>query len=157
MSTDESCETHPEAILELENGELVSRFIYSKSHMSTEHHRPKPDAFNPLPDKPLSVVHTTGLPDRDVWEIGRLHALVDKPGRDKIRGRADMPVKALIKRNLRAIRDDNPFARHTSVIGWPRSSDPDQRKQQLKDLCLALSQDPEIKLIIPENPVTNPA
>lgn len=142
---------------ELAACEIVVRFIYSRSQMSLSHYRPKPGAFDPVPGKPLSVVHSTGLPDSDIWEIGRLYALSTQPGRDRIHGRADVPVKALIDRELRAIRDDKPFRRHTSVVGWPESADPDERKRLRKQVCLELSQDPEIKLVIPESPITHPA
>jgi hypothetical protein len=98
-------------------------------------------------------VHSTGLPDRDVWEIG-IQTLGTQPGRDKIHGRADVPVRVLAKEKLRAIRDDNPFKRHTSVVGWPKPADPDEGKQLRKQICLELSQNPEIKLAIPDNPVT---
>ena len=121
--------------------------------MNKSHARPKPGAFYPPPDDQLSVVHTTGLADSDVWEIGRLHALGSEPPRDKIHGRADLPVKALIDRKLRAIRDDNPFERHTSVVDWPQSSDPDERKQQRTLICLELSQDPAVRLVVPESPI----
>jgi hypothetical protein len=66
-------------------------------------------------------------------------------------------VKAFIERKLRAIRDDSPFERHTSVIGWPESSDPDERKQQRMLICLELSQDPEVRLLIPEKPIIRSA
>src|SRR5271169_3487849 len=90
---------------------------------------------DPSPHNELSVVHSTGLPESDVWQIGR-QTLDNQPGRDKIHGRADVPVRALIERKLRAIRDDNPFKRHTSVIGWPESSDPDERNQLRMQICL---------------------
>jgi hypothetical protein len=114
--------------------------------------RPLPDAFYPPPDDELSVVHSTGLPEFDVWEIGKL-TLSTQPGRDRILGRADVPVKALVHLKLRAIRDDKPFNRHTSVVGWPESADPDERKQLRKAICLELSQDSDIKLVIPESPI----
>ena len=120
--------------------------------MSRLHGRPKPVAFEPPADNELSVVHSTGLSDHEIWEIGRL-TLGTQSEREKIHGRADVPVKSLVERKLRAIRDDNPFQRHTSVIGWPRFSDPDERKQQRLEICLALSQDPDVKLVIPETPI----
>jgi hypothetical protein len=141
---------------ELTAGELVARFIYSQRQISKSHGRPKPAVFDPPPDDKLSVVHSTGLSDRDVWEIGRL-TLRNQPGREKIHGRADMPVKALIDRKLRATRDDNPFKRHTSVTGWPEPADRDERKQQRVQICLELSQDPDVKLVIPESPIIRPA
>jgi len=141
----------------LSASELVTRFIYSERRMNKLRTRPMPDSFYPPADGELSVVHSTGLPDHEVWEIGRTHALGDQPGRDRIRGRADVPVKALIDRKLSAIRDDNPFKRHTSVIGWPTSDDADQQKQQRTGICLELSQDPDVKLIIPESPIVHTA
>jgi len=114
--------------------------------------RPKPAAFDPPPNKSLSVVHATGLQEQEVWEIGKL-TLGTQPGRDKIHGRADLPVKALVKRKLRAFLDDNPFKRHTSVVGWPKPEDADERKQQRKQICLELSLDPDVKLVLPESPV----
>jgi hypothetical protein len=115
--------------------------------------RPKWGVFDPSPHDELSVVHSTGLQDSDVWEIGLL-TLGTQAGRDKIHGRADIPVTTLIDRKLRAILDHKPFKRHTSVIGWPDSSNSDERKQLRKLLCLELSQDLAIKLVIPETPIT---
>lgn len=122
--------------------------------MSTQHARPKPGAFSPSPHDELSVVHSTGLGDGDVWKIGAL-TLGTEPPRDKIHGRADIPVKTLVERKLRAIRDDNPFTRHTSVVGWPDSADLDERKQERKQICLELSQDLRVKLVIPDSPTTH--
>jgi hypothetical protein len=143
----------PVATRELTSSELVARFIYSQRQMIKSQGRPKPAVFEPPKDDKLSVVHSTGLSDSEVWDIGRLHALVNQPGRDKICGRADLPVKVLIDRKLRAIRDDNPFQRHTSVIGWPESTDPDLRKQERVGICLELSQDPDVRLVIPVSPI----
>jgi hypothetical protein len=151
---EQSGETTTTAPCELSAKELVTRFILSEKRISKLNHQAKPEAFYPPPDYELSVVHSTGLLDRDVWEIGRLHTLSNQPGRDKIHGRADVPVKALVERKLRAIRDDNPFKRHTSVIGWPKSEDPDERKEQRNLICLELSLDPSVKLVIPESPIT---
>jgi len=141
---------------ELAASETVARFIYSKNNMSRSLGRPKPAAFYPPPDSRLSVVHSSGLLDHDVWQIGIL-TLGSQAGRDKIHGRADALVNALLKRKLRAILDHNPFRRHTSVIGWPESANPDEMKQQRKLICLELSQDAEIKLVIPESPIAHSA
>ena len=138
---------------ELAANELVTRFIYHHSQINKPQTRLLRGAFDPGRYDELSVVHSTGLPDTDVWEIGKL-TLGTQIGRDKIRGRADVPVKALIRNKLRAIRDDKPFKRHTSVVGWPNPDDPDQKKQQRIDICLKLSQDPDVKLFIPESPIT---
>ena len=80
-----------------------------------------------------------------------------QPGRDKIYGRADVPVKELNERMLHAIRDDSPFERHTSVVGWPRSDNRDEQKQRWKQICLELSQHPDVKLLTPETPIRRSA
>jgi hypothetical protein len=144
---------HPVVPYELGPGEVVSRFITSGRSMSVQHKRPKWGAFDPWPYDELSVVHSTGLPEPDVWTIGKL-TLRDAPGRRTIYGRADVPLNTLITRKLRAIRNDKPFERHSSVVGWPHSTDADEMKQLYKSICLEISQDPDVKLLIPENPVS---
>lgn len=116
--------------------------------MSTSTSRPKPAAFDPSPHDELSVVHSTGLTNDEVWKIGS-RTLGTEPGRTTIHGRADATVRALMEKKLRALRDDNPFDRHTSVLGWPSSTDPNETKQLRKQICLELSQHPEVTLAIP--------
>jgi hypothetical protein len=138
---------------ELPPGELVARFIYSKNHMTARNSRPKPGAFDPSPHSVLSVVHSTGLSDAEVWGIGRL-TLSDSPGRERIHGRADIPTSSFIEKGLRTVRDDIGFQRHVSVTGWPQMADADERKQRRKEICLQLSLDAAIKLVVPASPVS---
>lgn len=138
---------------ELPTGEVVARFIYSKSHFSALHGRPKPGAFDPSPHDELSVAHSTGLQNGDVWNIAKLTLGSDR-GRDKVHARTEIPVKELKHRQLRAIRDDHPFERHTSVKGWPIIADINEQKAQRKQICLELSQHPEVKLLVPPAPIT---
>jgi len=141
---------------ELARGELVTRFIYSSNQLSKANGRPKPPAFEPPKNGELSTVHSTDLPNADIWNIGKL-TFGSQAGRSRIYARADVPVRAFIEKKLHAIRDDDPFERHTSVIGWPRGADADDTKQQWKMICLELSQDPTVKLIVPDAPVTRSA
>ena len=138
---------------ELEGDDLVARFIYSRSQIRLSDQRPKPQVFNPSPHNELSVVHSTGLGDGEIWSIGR-HTLGTEPGRSRIHGRADIPVHVVKEKNLRVIRDNDPFDRHTAITGWPRGRNPDETKQIWKQICLELSQDPEIKLQLPDTPIT---
>lgn len=137
---------------ELQSSEVVSRLLYTKSHFSRPRNRPKPAAFDPSPYNELSTIHTTGLSHEAIWGIAA-NTLGDQPGRDQIHARADVPVDELLDRNLKAIRDDNPFARHALVLGWPQPGDPNQRKEQWKEICLALSQSPRVELVIPLVPI----
>jgi hypothetical protein len=111
-------------------------------------------AFDPSPHMELSVVHSSGLTDGDVWELGK-QAVGNTPGRRKIYGRADIPVQSLTEVKLRALRDDKPFIRHTSVIDWPLGSDGNQTKALWLQICLELSEDHRIRLELPAIPVTN--
>ena len=137
---------------ELGGEELIARFICATRHFSKVHNRPKPGAFSPEPYNELSVAHVTNLGDPDVWNIAA-RTLVDQPGRDKVYARADAPIAEFMRHKLRAVRDDNPFERHTLVLGWPNPKDPNERKEQWKLICLQLSQSPAVTLVVPDQPV----
>lgn len=137
---------------ELAVGELVSRFICSERQIRRASARPKPGAFNPSPYMELSVVHSSGLSESEIWEVGE-KTLSGEPGRDHIYGRADVPVISLADVRLRALRDDKPFMRHTSVIDWPIGSDGNETKALWKQITLELSEDLRINLALPATPV----
>lgn len=99
------------------------------------------------------MVHSTDLTENDIWRISKL-TLGTQRGREKVYGRADLRVEKLIAQKLKAMRDDRPFERHTSVIGWPKDTDPNQQKADIKAICLELSHDPEVKLVLPQSPIT---
>jgi hypothetical protein len=133
--------------------DCVARYIYSRSQIRTSTARPKPAAFDPSPHNELSVVHTTGLSSSEIWRIGCL-TLGTQPGRTTIYGKVDIPVMALVEQKLHAVRDDDPFERHTSVLGWPALADPNEMKQIRKAICLELSQNPDIEVDIPPSPLS---
>lgn len=137
---------------ELSGSDTVARFIYSRSNIRPSDLTPKPAAFNPAPYNVLSVVHSTGLSSEDIWTIGA-ETLGTERGRSRIYGRADAPVLAFTDKELRVVRDNEPFDRHTSVTGWPEGKDADETKQLWKQICLELSQHPEVRLAIPDSPV----
>lgn len=98
------------------------------------------------------MAHSSGLSAAEIWGLGK-QTLSNGPGRERIYARADIPVQSLIDVKLRALRDDKPFKRHTSVIDWPIGSDPNEAKQRWKQICLELSEDPRIGLAIPDDPI----
>jgi hypothetical protein len=138
---------------ELTSAEVVTRILYSKKRFSIQLMRPKPNAFDPTPYSELSVIHVTGLSDPTIWEIAEKNTMRSAPGRNTIYARADVPVEQFRKQKLQAIRDDKPFNRHTSVVGWPPIADMNERKERWKEICLALSESPEVKLAIPPTPI----
>ena len=127
--------------------ETVSRFIYTEKNIKKSEKRPRPNAFEPPPeDRQLSTAHSTDLSNDSVWLLARKTL---GPNRRKVFARADLLVQDLIEQSLRAIRDDDPFERHTVVIGWPDSPDADERKAKTKEICLALCHAPSTNLELP--------
>jgi len=74
-------------------------------------------------------------------------------GRERVYARADLPVISLTEENLQVVRDDKQFNRHTSITGWPQSPDRNEQKEKRKLLCVQLSQDPAVKLVLPQSPI----
>jgi hypothetical protein len=130
--------------------EVVTRFIYTNSNIQKTKARPKPGVFYPPRTMDLSVVHSSGLSHREIWEIAE-RTRGNQPCRDTIRGRADIPVQSLADVKLRALRDDKPFKRHTCVIDWPIGSDENDAKALWNQICLTLSEDIRISLVLPVN------
>jgi hypothetical protein len=102
----------------------------------------------------LSVVHSSGLNENDLWKLGE-QTKGSGPGRRNIYARADIPVQSLNDVKLRALRDDKPFIRHTSVIDWPLGPDGNDTKALWLQICLELSEDERIKLEFPAVPSAN--
>jgi len=107
----------------------------------------------PPPSMKLSGIHVTDLLDSTIWEIAEKNTMRSEPGRDTIYARADVPVEQFLQQKLRAIRDDQPFERHTSVVGWPAPTDMNERKERWIEICLELSESPDVKLAIPPGPI----
>jgi hypothetical protein len=143
----------PSVPYDLDANEWVSRFLYATRHYSVQKGRPKPGAFDPPPDGELSTAHTTDLPDSEIWAISRL-TLGTQPGRSRVYARVEIPVAELLKRNLFARRDDDPFPRHTTVVGWSQADDENDRKAKIKEVCVSLSACPEVMLVIAAQPIT---
>ncbi len=135
--------------------ELVTRFIYSERNIRKSTKRPKRGVFDPSPHMELSVTHSTGLSENDIWELGK-QTIGNAPGRSKIYARADIPVQSLTDVKLRALRDDKPFIRHTSVIDWPLRSDGNDTKALWLQICLELSEDHRVRLELSPTPVVQP-
>jgi hypothetical protein len=86
-------------------------------------------------DQTLSCLHTTGLRNAEIWEIAK-KTLGTQAGRDKIYGRAELQVAAILASKLKAVRDDFEIERHVTVSGWPA---PGLDKADQKEIALRLS------------------
>jgi hypothetical protein len=125
---------------------MVSRFIYTKRNIIISAGKPRPNAFEPPEDRQLSTVHSTNLSNDSVWLLARKTL---GPKRPHMYARADLAVRDLIEQELRAIRNDDPFERHTNVVGWPDSADADDRKSKTIEICLKLCHAPSMNLVFP--------
>lgn len=99
------------------------------------------------------MAHIDGLSDSGIWSLA-LETLTTEPGRSTVYARADIPITELLPHGLRVVRDDNPFERHSAVVGWPDSKDRNKRKEECKRIGLLLSQCEEIMLVVPAQPLT---
>lgn len=134
--------------VELGDRERLTRFIHSRSKFGAG--RAKPGAFDPSPYDRLSVAHVSGLGDEATWALSRL-TLRPGPGRDRVYARADFEVAAATRWGLRALRDDTPFERHTSIVGWPVLEGEMERKSRRLEIALDLSE--SAQLMLPASPI----
>lgn len=110
--------------------ESLSRFILSKKYYSIEKKIVKYAAFLPNNNGETSVFRTSGIPDKEIWDIGdrEVSTIRQKP----ILGRADIIAYLVLKKGLEVIPSEPP-ERHANIAGWP-----DERsKQRLIALELA--------------------
>ena len=116
---------------ELHGAESVTRFLHSSRDWSNLAKRAKPSAFDPGSRyDEISAAHISGLEERVVWELSR-RTLSGQPGRQAVLARADLKVEAVLRLDLKAIRDNDPFERHTAIRGW--------QNETRKSTALALS------------------
>ncbi|HVA90618.1 MAG TPA: hypothetical protein VNL71_12345, partial [Chloroflexota bacterium] len=119
----------------LDPAEWISRFIHHARDWSRAAHLAKPSAFDPGNHPELSVAHIGGLAEQEIWNLSR-HTLSDQPGREAVLARADLRAGIALAQGLSAVRDNDPFERHTTISGWPK----DERKR----IALELSQAAEL-------------
>ena len=97
--------------------EKLARFIFSKRHFSVEKNLVKYGAFMPPPDsEDLSVFRTSGLPDSEVWSIGREYV----QGERRLRARGDLLAASVYMNNLRVIPAPSlPHELHANITPFP--------------------------------------
>ncbi len=98
------------------NGDLLARFLTSRSYFSAATGNVKSSGFMPPTDLRLSVFRITGLSSSDVWQIGRTH--VARPPDRNVHARADFHTRSVSEVGLRLELDNIPPT-HASVTGWP--------------------------------------
>jgi len=122
----------------LDQSENISRFILSKNHFAASKKRVKYNAFLPPPDLELSVFRISGLPDNQIWEIGR--EIVAQPQGKTAKGRGDFLAALATENELSIIPDQEPHELHANIIGWP------ENKAKQKLIAAKLADKAELKL-----------
>ena len=118
----------------------VARYVIDKHLISSERSEVKHGAFIPRPGKDgrleTSVVGIDGLNNSNIWSLGDHYILQNiKPKGRKIKGRADIASKDIIKNGL-DLHDDTMWeGRHSNIISWP--SEEEDRLQKATELVQA--------------------
>lgn len=104
-------------------GEVLSRFIFSKSHFSARDHRVKLDAFLPVGDPLETSVYRTERLDRP--GIRRIGDTLGELRERTLEAWGDVLASEVFDVGLE-VHPDNVPERHAAIIGWP-----DQKDEQM--------------------------
>lgn len=120
--------TEPVSPHDLGPADVVTRFLHHHSDVKANG---RPHFASLMPDKAgeRSVAHINGLDEAAIWLLGS--NTLSPPERTRLTGWADIPVEAVIRVRLRAIRDDLGFARHSKIVGWPTGPEDKSAQQEL--------------------------
>lgn len=110
--------------------EPLARFVTQRSHVRADHSL-KAALFMPPRSGRLSVYQIVGLPEAEIWSIGRTH-VADVLGKPLL-GRADLSTQLVHDTELRVECVPTPHPRHADIVGW----DPTETKVRLQALKLA--------------------
>lgn len=113
----------------LSPSEDLAKFIFNRSQFSALNERVKYSVYIPPPNKRLSVFRISGVPEIEVWKIGKD---VGNERKLPLLARADIKVSAVTETGLR-IDSDNIPPRHANIVGWPE----DASEVKLKAMELA--------------------
>lgn len=96
--------------------ENLARYIFSKHHFSRDNGVVKYGAFLPATNGETSVFRISGIPESEVWQIGRsiMAPLRDRP----LLGRADIPASGVIPEGLTLLADTGSHRLHANIVGW---------------------------------------
>lgn len=99
--------------------EVLSRFIFSRSHFNLGQGRVKPGAFLPSRDLETSVFRTVELGQEEIRRIGDM--VGELSGRS-LKAWAEVLAGVVFDLGL-GVRPDNVPERHAAIIGWPEQKD----------------------------------
>jgi hypothetical protein len=116
----------------IDDNEILGRYLFSKTHFSSQNNIVKSSAFMPPVDLHLSVFRTKGLDEKAIWDIAENEIIKKATSPCTLYGRADI-LSMKVKSTGLEIDPDNIPPRHANIIGWPSEKD----KQKLFAIELA--------------------
>lgn len=115
--------------------ELLARYLTSKKWFSSLHNRVKPHAFMPPSHLELSVFRIANLPVPTIWKIGR-RAIRKMKEPKTLYGSGDILAVNVLDLLL-LIQPDNKPPRHANIVGWP--VDKEEQKSIAQELAARAS------------------
>jgi hypothetical protein len=116
------------SVVDVREDEPLSRFIFSRRHLSKNPPRVKAEAFMPRKGE-VSVFRREGISESQVWNIGS--ELENKRTRT-LHGRGDIIARSAMIIGLQVLPAEPPI-KHANIVNWPS----DRAKQKLLALQLA--------------------
>jgi hypothetical protein len=116
----------------IKDDEPLGRYIFSKSHFSSENNKVKSSAFMPPADLQLSVFRTQGLDEKTIWNIAENEIIKKSSSPNKLYGRAEI-LSFAVKSTGLELDPNNIPPRHANIIGWP------QEKAKQKMIAIELA------------------
>jgi hypothetical protein len=100
------------------DSDRLSRYLFNKGDFSRPVGKAKPRAFErPPKDNDLSMFHTEGLDEPNVWTLG-----ASTRADQTLKARADLRADDVATAGLTIDPNDDP-PRHVSILGWPSSEE----------------------------------
>jgi len=115
----------------VEPDELLARFILFSRHIRQSDGTIKPDAFVPHPHTDCSVSRHTGIPEHDLWGLGKSVAIQRNR---TLYGRADIVAEEVRRFRPLDLVAAEPPPNHVNITNWPGE------KSEQKMLAMELAQ-----------------
>lgn len=120
----------------INNSEVLCRYIFSKSHYSSKNNITKYGAFMPDPKNGESSVFRINFPpfikpqSKKVWDIG-INFVARLRGK-QLKARADFPARFIREESeLKAVSEPYSHYLHANLVGWADDK-PDQMGRALE-------------------------
>jgi hypothetical protein len=114
--------------------ETLSRFILKKDWIRADN-TVRWNAFSPGRNGETSVFRTSGISDREIWDIGNREVAAIQ--RKLLLGRADITAFTVNKNGLEVMPQEPP-ERHANIVGWP------EEREAQKQIAMELAAEAQL-------------